>query len=132
MYSNEALGWMVGISAVMFIASLIALPLLVMNIPTDYLTRREPRPSRFEGQHPAVILTVRVLKNVLGAVLLIVGLVMLFTPGQGLLAIVVAVSLLDIPGKRAMEQRVIGHPKVLHAINALRCKVHRPPLESPP
>jgi Putative transmembrane protein (PGPGW) len=129
---NAAFGWMLAVSAVMFVASLIALPLVVMNIPTDYLTRSEPRPGRFQGQHPAVVLTLQVLKNLLGAILLIAGLVMLFTPGQGLLAIVVGLSLLDLPGKRVVEQRVIGQPKVLRAINALRRKVRRPPLESPP
>ncbi len=131
MFSTTALAWAIAISAVMFVASLVALPLLVVNIPTDYLTRQQPRPGRFEGRHPALVLTLRLSKNLLGAILVVAGVVMLFTPGQGLLAILVGVWLLDIPGKRHLEQRVIGQPKVLQAINAVRRKAHRPPLESP-
>lgn len=128
---NDTFGWVFAISAVMFVASLVALPWIVIEIPADYLSRREPHPSRFQGQHPAVVVTVHILKNALGMILLIAGLVMLVTPGQGLLALVVGLSLVDFPGKRRVERRVIGQPKVLRAINALRRKAHRPPLEAP-
>lgn len=53
---------------------------------------------------------------------------MLVTPGQGVLTILIGLSLLDLPGKRAVERRLIGNPAVLRAVNALRAKAHRPPL----
>jgi hypothetical protein len=75
---------------------------------------------------------VLVVKNVVGIVLLACGLVMLFTPGQGILAILVGLSLMNVPGKRALELRIVRSRPVLKAINWIRKKNHRPPLELPP
>jgi hypothetical protein len=49
-------------------------------------------------------------------------------PGQGLLTILIALILLDFPGKRSLERRIIARPKVLRAVNGLRTKAGRPPL----
>jgi hypothetical protein len=37
--------------------------------------------------------------------------------------------LLDFPGKREVERRVLKHRRVLSAINGLRARFDRPPLE---
>ena len=71
------------------------------------------------------------LKNLLGAVLLLAGLVMLVTPGQGILTIMAGLWLLDLPGKRRGEQHLIGLPKVLSSINWIRRKAGHLPLRVP-
>jgi hypothetical protein len=38
-------------------------------------------------------------------------------------------ALVDIPGKRALERRIVKQPRVLAALNRLRTKYHQPPLE---
>ena len=70
-------------------------------------------------------------KNLLGATFLLAGLVMLFTPGQGILAVLVGVSLMDIPGKRAWERRIVAYPRVHRALNGIRAKAGQPPLQLP-
>ena len=49
-------------------------------------------------------------------------------PGQGILTILLGVMLLDLPGKRRVEQRILRQPKVLEKINKLRNKFSKPPL----
>jgi hypothetical protein len=49
-------------------------------------------------------------------------------PGQGILTILLGLMLLDLPGKRAWEQKLVKRPKVLQTINQLRGKFGKPPL----
>jgi hypothetical protein len=56
---------------------------------------------------------------------------MLFTPGQGIVTILIGLVLVDLPGKRALERWMVGRPRVLAAINRLRAKYGHPPLEDP-
>jgi hypothetical protein len=72
--------------------------------------------------------TLLILKNLLGAVLVIAGAVMLFTPGQGLLTILIGIMLLNFPGKRRLERKLVARPRVLNAINGLRARFARPHL----
>ena len=69
-------------------------------------------------------------KNLLGVVLVIVGVILSLpgVPGQGLLTILLGVMLLDLPGKRRMEQWLVSRPNVLRFVNKLRERYGRPPL----
>jgi hypothetical protein len=49
-------------------------------------------------------------------------------PGQGVLTILLGIMLLDFPGKRALETRIVGRPRVNGAVNALRARFGKPPL----
>jgi len=70
-------------------------------------------------------------KNVLGVLLVIVGILLslLGIPGQGILTILLGLIMLDIPGKRPIEARIIKRPTVLSAVNKLRSRYGRPPLQ---
>jgi hypothetical protein len=78
--------------------------------------------------HPVLRLLGLVAKNAVGAVFLAVGIALLFLPGQGILTILLGISLMDFPGKRYCERKIVGQPTVLKAINALREKYAKPPL----
>ena len=69
-----------------------------------------------------------IAKNLVGAMLIIAGIAMLIGPGQGILTILIGVMLVDIPGKRPIEARIIQRPNVLYAVNKLRKKYNKPPL----
>lgn len=118
-------------SGVMFVASLIGVPYFLARLPADYFSRREraelglQAPSRSLGA-----LTLRILRNLLGWMLVLLGLAMLVLPGQALLTLLVAALLIDFPGKRRFERWVIGRPVVMKSINQLRKRSGRPPLES--
>lgn len=114
-------------SAVMFVGTLVAIPLLIIRIPQDYfLENKAPAPER-QG-HPLVKLSLKVLKNIIGAVFLVSGLVMLVLPGQGLLTILIGLVLMDFPGKRRLERRLVQNRSIISAVNYIRTKAKRPPL----
>jgi hypothetical protein len=106
------------------VVSLITLPFLLIRIPADHFTRAhatEPRrPTQWLGWF---------IKNLFGVLLLLVGIVMLVLPGQGILTIFAALVLLDFPGKRRLERWLVQRPRVLSGLNALRARARRPPLE---
>lgn len=118
-------------SAVLFAGSVIAIPFLVARIPADYFLRPREKALPFSRSHPALRTLLLILKNVVGAAFLLAGLVMLVTPGQGVLAVLLGVSLLDIPGKRRVELAIIRRPHVLKAVNWIREKADRAPLQLP-
>jgi len=121
----------VGLSAVsilMFVGSLVALRFLIVRMPPDYFVRERPAGGHWGSSHPAMRVVVTVVKNVVGAALVVLGAIMLLTPGQGVLLILVGISLLDIPGKRAIELKIVRNPIVLRAINHIRANAGRPPI----
>lgn len=65
----------------------------------------------------------------LGSFLVLAGVVMLFTPGQGVLTLLLGLSLVDFPGKRTLERRIVQRPTVLKLVNHMRAKADRPPLQ---
>lgn len=119
------------VSGVFFVGTLIAIPIILVRLPANYFDERYPR-SWMRDHHPVLRLIAHLAKNAVGAVFLITGIAMLVLPGQGLLTILIGVSLLDFPGKRRLEARLIGQPTVLKAINALRQRFGRPPLTIAP
>ena len=125
--SSEALQFLEIISLVSFVASLIAIPMLLIRLPQDYFSERHPR-TWLVNHHPVLRITALALKNLLGVILLVGGLAMLVLPGQGLLTMLIGVSLMTFPGKRALERKIIGRPLMLQAINRIRQRFHQPPL----
>jgi hypothetical protein len=97
----------------------------------DYFTRERPPRLPFERHHPLLRIALLAIKNLLGAALIITGLVMIFTPGPGLICVLAGITLMDLPGKRALERWLISLPKVLSAMNRLRARRGRPPLLPP-
>ena len=116
--------WALAVSAasfLLFAASILSLPWLVARLPTDYFSPNRPAPPQ---PHPLT----RILRNVIGAVLLCTGIAMLVLPGQGLLTIVVALLLLDYPGKKQLERRLVSRPAIQRGLNWLRAKRGAQPL----
>lgn len=61
------------------------------------------------------------------------GIAMLVLPGQGLLTILIGLLLLDFPGKRAVELRLVRRPAIRGFLDRMRQKRGVPPfvLEGP-
>jgi hypothetical protein len=114
-----------------FIGSLIAIPLILVRLPADYFDTRTPR-HWMKNHHPVLRLLGLVIKNVVGVVFLLAGFAMLFLPGQGLLTMLIGVSLVDFPKKRVLEAKMVGQPTLLGVINAMRKKFGKPPLTLAP
>jgi hypothetical protein len=130
--AHDALLWWLGaLSLVSFIGTLVVIPMLVVRLPADYFMRDRPTWQTSQRSHPTLRLLGVILKNLLGVVCIIAGLIMLVLPGQGVLTILIGLTLMNFPGKHTMELRIVQQPTVLHAINWMRLKAQRPPLEVP-
>src|SRR5687768_16456248 len=101
--------WLVGLSVLTFVGSLIAIPLVVLRLPADYFSPQRSEADRWRRRHPAARVFLKVLKNLCGFILVLAGLIMSIPPmpGQGLLTILIGISLLDFPGRRALELRIV-------------------------
>jgi hypothetical protein len=117
-----------GVFALTFIISLGAVAAVIVRLPADYF--REGYASPLAERHPVVRWIGVVIKNTLGVFVILLGLLLSLPgiPGQGLLTILIGVMLLDFPGKRRIERRLVSRPRVLAGINALRARFGKAPL----
>lgn len=128
------LTWLVALSAVSFIGTLIAIPWIIVRMPADYFVDARPEPDSWRDRHPVLRWVVRVVKNLLGALLVVAGIVLSvpLVPGQGILTMLIGLTLLEFPGKRRLERRIVRQRPVRKAIDWIRSRAGRPPLELPP
>ena len=112
-----------------FAISLLIVSFIVVRIPADYF-HKDHRRDLWSDRHPAIRLIGVFAKNVLGVVLVALGIVMSIpgVPGQGILTILLGIMLLDFPGKRDLEHKLVSRPPVFKAINKLRHKFGKPAL----
>ena len=130
--AHDAVLWWLGVlSLVSFIGTLVLIPMLVVRLPADYFLRGRHTRQTPSRAHPTLRLLGLVLKNLLGIVLIMAGLMMLVLPGQGVITILIGLTLMNFPGKHTLERRIVQQPTVLKAINWIRVKAQRPPLEVP-
>jgi hypothetical protein len=113
-----------------FTTSLGIVSLILIKIPADYFCRHYDRRLWTERSR-AVRFTAHVGKNILGALLIVLGIIMSLpgVPGQGLLTVLLGVMLIDFPGKDRLEQKLLHRPAIRNSINKLRARFGRPPLQ---
>jgi archaellum biogenesis protein FlaJ (TadC family) len=116
------------VSALMFVGTLLAVPAIIVRIPSDYFAHEKRPPSRWASHHPAARLALRIGRNLLGIIFLVAGAAMLVLPGQGILTLFLGVLLLDYPGKYRAERWLISRPRLLRAVNWLRARSRHEPL----
>jgi len=121
--------WMTITSIITFVATLIGVPWLVVRIPSDYFSRRRRFKKPWADHHPVVRTVLLTGKNLLGYILIVIGIIMLVLPGQGILTILIGIIFLDIPGKYRFEKWIVTRPPVLRSINWLRLRAQRTPLD---
>ena len=118
------------VSLIAFIGTIAMLPFFISRIPDDYFLHSARRSSRHCRTSPGRLLYL-VVKNIVGIVFIIAGIIMLFIPGQGILTILIGVMLMNFPKKRLLALRLIRQPSVLKAVNWMRSRSRRPPLILP-
>lgn len=127
----EAYGWIAIVSVSSLAIGIIAVPWLLARIPHDYFMTHQEYLSDWKARRPMLRMFVLTIRNLCGVVLALLGIVMLVTPGQGLITLLLGVSLTTFPGKRSLELSLLGRPGVLRTINWLRAKSDRQPLLIP-
>jgi hypothetical protein len=123
--------WLGALSVVTFVGTLVALPLVVARLPPDYFTHVQRPFHRRHIRSTGARVLWRLGKNLLGMVIVLTGVAMLLLPGQGILTILIGLMLLDFPGKRRLERRLVQQPSVERALNWMRAKAQQPALEIP-
>jgi hypothetical protein len=126
------LGWAAGLALAVVVPTLTFLfgVAVVLWLPSDYFVRGITDIDSFWRRHRVVRVTVRILKNALGWFMVPLGIFMALplVPGPGLVFILIGISLLEFPGKRHLEERLLAYPPVLHAVNRMRKRFGRSPV----
>jgi len=125
---KEAVWWIVIASASMFGLALITAPLFVIRIPADYFSHLHRSDAEYPRRHAWFRWIWLILKNVLGIGFLFFGALMLVLPGQGILTILIGMTLLDFPGKFRLQRWAVSRKGVLDSINWVRSKRGKEPL----
>ena len=113
-------------SAVFFVVTLLLTPYLLGLIHSDYFTKANPH--KLEIKHVGHIVVV-IIRSAIGLVLFVVGVIMLVTPGQGVVSILLGLFLMEFPGKRKLELKLINHNQTFKTLNWLRAKAKKPPFK---
>ena len=111
---QETIILLAGLSLGAFVVSVVVLPLVLIALPADYFVR----PPGVPKSHPVIIL-------------LMLGFIMLFIPGQGILTMLFGVGLMDFPRKRELQFKIARSPKVHHSLDWLRRKADKPVFDLP-
>lgn len=119
--------WMAAGSVLVFLASIIVIPWLIVRLPQDFFLSDERAIPYLTTGHPVVRVLLVALKNAIGVAFIGAGIIMLFIPGQGILTIIVGVMLSSFPGKKRLVHWFTSRERILRALNALRKRWGRPP-----
>ena len=111
------------------VISVFAVGAVLARLPADYFSNPDAR-ARNEARHPVTHVLLVVGRNLLGYVLIVLGVVLSLpgVPGQGVLTILMGVMLIDLPGKDRAARWLVTRRPVLAAVNRMRARVGREPL----
>ncbi len=118
-------------SAVTFILTLVAVPVIAVRVPPDYFVSNKSQTSNSSPDSLAVRMAIQIVRRIAGILLLFMGLLMLVLPGQGILTILFGLVLLDAPGTHRLGHWLIRRPTVFASVNWLRHKAGKPSLICP-
>src|SRR5882757_2000422 len=111
----------IGLFVLSFVISTGVVAIVLVKLPANYFSATHAREflpnSSWHVRWGALI-----VKNVIGVLLILIGIVMSLpgVPGPGVVTILLGLVMMDIPGKRPLEARITQRPSVLKAINSIR------------
>lgn len=121
------------LTTVAAIAYFIVISYIITQIDKRYFLRKQTsdddgsEPHRLTSMNSSVTCVIKIAKIIVGVCLLVVGLVMLVLPGQGLITMLIGLSLLPFPGKNKMEQNILSRRSVRSSLNWIRMKANKEP-----
>jgi len=111
--TSAIVGVLLGILAM--VSAYVAIP----RLPRDFFSRTPP------------LGRARLLRRIVGTLLVIAGILMLVLPGPGAATALLGLFVLDLPAMRRLVIALLRRPKIAHAVNQLRQKKGRPPFVLP-
>jgi hypothetical protein len=103
----------------------------ISQIPEDYFIHEKRQADNWDKYSSETRVVIIIVKNAIGIVMLISGLLLLILPGQGILTMIIGLLLIDYPGKCKLEQKSISIPSVFRGLNWFRVKSKKPCLQHP-
>ena len=128
---EEIVAWVGGLSLLTLFVSFIAVPMVIRRMPYDYFLEESEAAEFIREQHPVLRISFLILKNFLGVILVLGGLIMFLTPGQGILTLLIGLLLLNFPGKRRLEIRLIRIKPLKKGVDWIRTRAKKRPLALP-
>ena len=120
------------LSLATFLISLLLIPFLISRASSDYFLRHHTLVEQRHKRHPIIAISIKIIRNFMGCVLCFAGFLMLFLPGQGVITLLIGISLLDVRGKQRVVDMLIHRPSLQHALNWIRQKTGKQPFNFPP
>lgn len=120
------------VSFAAFLGTLALIPYFIVRIPEDYFIREHGDREKSLVKRSVAHIIYLIVKNMVGIVLVIVGFVMFFIPGQGVITMLIGIMLMNFPGKRTLAVAIVSQPTIFRSINWTRAKALCPPLILPP
>ncbi|MDQ6788421.1 MAG: hypothetical protein M3033_16575 [Acidobacteriota bacterium] len=107
----------------------MSIAIVMVKIPENYFSSHYVQ-DFLPGKPWLVRWSATIIKNAFGLFLVILGIILSLPgiPGQGILTILLGLIMLDIPGKRPIEAKIIQRPTILAAVNNLRARYNKSPL----
>ncbi len=124
---QEILALVTLVLAAGFVFGLLAVSRVICWLPSTYFMvygTPGPAPKLLRRRF-------RLAKNLAGLVLVFLGFVMLFVPGQGLLTLFLGIVVMDFPGKKKLILWLIHIRHIQASLNWIRKKKGRPPFVFP-
>jgi len=128
---SELLQYCAILSVCTFVISLIIIPWIIIRLPSDFFSTPKTIWNGARQHHPVLVISLIIIKNCIGFVLLIAGIAMLVLPGQGLITIAISIGLINFPGKHRLLSRIVEIPTVFKTLNWIREKSCHPPFIRP-
>jgi len=125
--NNQIFLYISGLSTIFFLLSLMGLSWLISIIPHNYFVDKK-RVSFMKMKNPLMWLLIVIIKNSIGLILILCGILMLILPGQGVLTIITGLIFLDYPGKFKFERLLVRNKLILNSMNWIRRKLNKPDL----
>ena len=114
-------------SIFIFVMSIVIIPWLIVQLPPDYFNYKKRHTLASQRENLILVKIVTGIKNMLGFLLIFLGILMLVLPGQGILTILIGLILMNFPGKYKLERKFVSSKSVLKSLNWIRAKSKKPP-----
>jgi hypothetical protein len=109
-------------SGIMFVVSILIIPVFIARLPSTYFI------ESFEDQKK-LTLPIKLLRFILGALLIITGIIMLFIPGQGVISILIGLILLPILSTKKIVRKLTNSKIIQKTLNATRRRCNKVPFK---
>ncbi len=111
-------------SLAFLLLSILFIPFIISRIPADYFMA--PRRSLSTERLSLQRILLKVIRNTIGVLLILAGIIMLVLPGQGILTILAGLFILDFHGKYKFERYLVRKQIILKSLNWIRRRQNIP------